>query len=70
MRKFLGQEHKKFIKDEYKKDIPTFNEICKDGKYEIVNFNSEDTIDFEALLKQMVDYFYEVMPTFVEKLMA
>jgi protein-tyrosine phosphatase len=63
----MSEVHRDFIKLEFNKDIPLFNEIYN-GTSTPVNIGSPDSEDFRVKMEELVDYFRDAMPELYKRL--
>jgi protein-tyrosine phosphatase len=63
----MSQLHKEHIKNEYNREIRIFNEILK-GDNTSVNIGAPDSIDFNAQMRSLVEYFNRAVPVVIDKL--
>ncbi|WP_199621234.1 arsenate reductase/protein-tyrosine-phosphatase family protein [Paenibacillus alkalitolerans] len=63
----MSELHKNFIKKEYNRDIPLFNEIYK-GENSPVNIGTPDNENFEQQMRSLVQYFDDAMPELIRNI--
>ncbi|WP_274362409.1 hypothetical protein [Paenibacillus thermotolerans] len=57
----MSDQHKNYIKQEYSRDIPLFNEVYN-GHNTPVNIGPPDSDNFEEQMRSLVQYFYDATP--------
>jgi protein-tyrosine phosphatase len=57
----MSELHKSYIQQEFKRDIPLFNEIYT-GQLTAVHIGAPDSENFKENMRQLVQFFYDAMP--------
>jgi protein-tyrosine phosphatase len=63
----MSEVHKEYIKEEYNREIPMFNEILK-GESKPVNIGAPNSKFFEKEMKELVHYFIDAMPELIKNI--
>lgn len=63
----MSDLHRTYIKEQYKRDVPLFNEMYN-GQKTSVNIGPPDSKDFLEQMNKLVHFFYEATPQMVRNI--